>query len=162
VALEAGDGPEVDDWLDGTAAVLRDLGVLPAPAAPPPGQAAFHLLDDPERYRANIEACRRQIVEGETYEVCLTTELRSAATLSPFAACRALRARNPAPFAALVRLGELSVLSSSPERFLRVDRSRGRWSRRPSRARPHGPPIRRRTRASATSCARRPTSGPRT
>ena len=39
-------------------------------------------------------------------------------------AYRALRARNPAPFAALLRLGELSVLSSSPERFLRVDRDR--------------------------------------
>ena len=39
-------------------------------------------------------------------------------------AYRTLRARNPAPFAALLRLGELSVLSSSPERFLRVDRER--------------------------------------
>jgi para-aminobenzoate synthetase len=39
-------------------------------------------------------------------------------------AYRALRARNPAPFAALLRLGEVSVLSSSPERFLRVDRNR--------------------------------------
>ena len=37
-------------------------------------------------------------------------------------AYRTLRARNPAPFAALLRLGEVSVLSSSPERFLRVDR----------------------------------------
>jgi para-aminobenzoate synthetase len=124
VALEAGDGAEVDGWLDDTAAVLRTLRRLPAAATPPPGRAAFHLLDDPDRYRANIEACRRQIVDGETYEVCLTTELRSAATLPPFHAYRALRARNPAPFAALVRLGELSVLSSSPERFLRVDRAR--------------------------------------
>jgi para-aminobenzoate synthetase len=41
----------------------------------------------------------------------------------------ALRARNPAPFAALLRLGELSVLSSSPERFLRVDRERSVESR---------------------------------
>jgi para-aminobenzoate synthetase len=124
VALEAGDGAEVEAWLSDTAAALRGLEPLPAPAAPAGGRAAFHLLDDPDRYRANIEACRRQIVDGETYEVCLTTELRSAATLPPFAAYRALRARNPAPFAALVRLGELSVLSSSPERFLRVDRAR--------------------------------------
>ena len=41
----------------------------------------------------------------------------------------ALRARNPAPFAALLRLGEVSVLSSSPERFLRVDRDRVAESR---------------------------------
>ncbi|HEX2102366.1 MAG TPA: aminodeoxychorismate synthase component I [Solirubrobacteraceae bacterium] len=124
VALEAGDGAAVDEWLDETAALLRDVRPLPAPADARPGRAAFHLLDDTDRYRANIEACRRQIVEGETYEVCLTTELRSAATVEPFAGYRALRACNPAPFAALLRLGELSVLSSSPERFLRVDRSR--------------------------------------
>ena len=122
VALEAGDAPEVDEWLADTEAVLRGLEPLPAETGHP-GRAAFHLHDDPDRYRGNIEACRRQIIEGETYEVCLTTELQSAATLDPFAAYRALRARNPAPFAALVRLGELSVLSSSPERFLRVDRA---------------------------------------
>jgi para-aminobenzoate synthetase len=39
-------------------------------------------------------------------------------------AYRTLRARNPAPFAALLRLGDVSVLSSSPERFLRIDRHR--------------------------------------
>jgi hypothetical protein len=62
--------------------------------------------------------------EGESYEICLTTELRSEGAIDPVSAYRALRARNPAPFAALLRLGELSVLSSSPEHFVRVDRER--------------------------------------
>jgi para-aminobenzoate synthetase len=122
VALAAGDEDEVERWLEETAAVLLDLEPLPGVDAP--AGAAFRLHDDPDRYRANIEACGRQIVEGETYEVCLTTELRSDATVDPFPSYRALRLRNPAPFAALLRLGELSVLSSSPERFLRVDRAR--------------------------------------
>ena len=65
-----------------------------------------------------------EICEGETYEVCLTTELHSDGAIDPLAAYRALRARNPAPHAALLRLGDVSVLSSSPERFLRVDRER--------------------------------------
>jgi para-aminobenzoate synthetase len=82
----------------------------------------FVLHDSPEAYLENIAACRREIFEGESYEICLTTELRSEGTLDPVPAYRALRARNPAPYAALLRLGELSVLSSSPERFLRVDR----------------------------------------
>ncbi|MFX9962108.1 chorismate-binding protein, partial [Acinetobacter baumannii] len=34
--------------------------------------------------------------------------------------CR-LRALNPAPFAALLRYGKLTIASSSPERFLRLD-----------------------------------------
>jgi para-aminobenzoate synthetase len=124
VALEAGDAAAVDEWLDETAARVGALAPLEPLAAPRTGRAAFALRDDRAAYVANIEACRAQIVEGETYEVCLTTELASAATVDPFAAYRALRARNPAPFAALLRLGDLSVLSSSPERFLRVGRDR--------------------------------------
>jgi para-aminobenzoate synthetase len=112
-------------WLDTTAERLGEIACepppLPAPAAAP-GTLRFELHDTPEKYLDNIAACRREIIEGETYEVCLTTELRSNGSLDPLRAYRALRARNPAPFAALLRLGEQSVLSSSPERFLRVDR----------------------------------------
>ena len=77
-----------------------------------------------DTYLANIAACKHEIGEGETYEVCLTTELHSDGAVDPLAAYRALRARNPAPHAALLRLGDVSVLSSSPERFLRVSRDR--------------------------------------
>jgi para-aminobenzoate synthetase len=114
-------------WLAATAGRLREIAREPPPLPPPPappGTLRFEPHDSPEEYLANIAACRREIVEGETYEVCLTTELRSAGSLDPVPAYRALRARNPAPFAALLRLGELSVLSSSPERLLRVDRHR--------------------------------------
>jgi para-aminobenzoate synthetase len=114
-------------WLAATAERLRAIAREPPPLPPPPappGTLRFELHDPPEAYLANIAACRREIVEGETYEVCLTTELRSDGSLDPLPAYRALRARNPAPFAALLRLGDVSVLSSSPERFLRVDRDR--------------------------------------
>jgi para-aminobenzoate synthetase len=114
-------------WLAATAERLREIAREPPPLPPPPappGGLRFELHDPPEAYLANIAACKREIFEGETYEVCVTTELRSGGTLDPLPAYRALRARNPAPFAALLRLGEQSVLSSSPERFLRVDRNR--------------------------------------
>ena len=101
----------------------------PRPAAAPRAPAAGALV---LRARAKgatptwptSRACLHEIVEGETYEVCLTTELHSDGAIDPLAAYRALRARNPAPYAALLRLGDVSVLSSSPERFLRVDRER--------------------------------------
>jgi para-aminobenzoate synthetase len=124
VALEAGDRAAVDAWLDETAERLGALRPLPPAGAAPAAGAGFVPHDDRDTYLAKIEACRREIVEGETYEVCLTTELRTTATVDPWAAYRALRARNPAPYAALLRLGDLAVLSSSPERFLRVDRAR--------------------------------------
>ncbi|MEA2246572.1 MAG: para-aminobenzoate synthetase, partial [Solirubrobacteraceae bacterium] len=75
VALEAGDAPAVDAWLDETAERLTSLQPLPAAARAPAAGARFVALDDRDAYLANIEACRREIVEGETYEVCLTTEL---------------------------------------------------------------------------------------
>ncbi len=43
---------------------------------------------------------------------------------------RILRRANPAPFAAYLHFGEFSVLSSSPEQFLRVERD-GRVSAKP-------------------------------
>jgi para-aminobenzoate synthetase len=121
---------DVDDaeaWLARTEDTLTALSREPSPLPPepdPPGTRRFALRDAPEAYLERIAACRHEIFEGETYEVCLTTELRSDGTIDPLRAYRALRARNPAPFAALLRLGDVSVLSSSPERFLRVDRDR--------------------------------------
>jgi para-aminobenzoate synthetase len=113
-----------DEWLAATERLVEDLAE-PAPSAPAvAGSQPFTAREGRDAYLANIRACLHEIVEGESYEVCLTTELHSDAAIDPLAAYRALRARNPAPHAALLRLGDVSVLSSSPERFLRVDRER--------------------------------------
>jgi para-aminobenzoate synthetase len=109
-------------WLDATERRLAALDAPEAPLAPRP--LPFAAREDRDAYLARIAACLHEIGEGETYEVCLTTQLHSDATIDPLDAYRALRARNPAPHAALLRLGDISVLSSSPERFLRVDRER--------------------------------------
>ncbi|HEY6762162.1 MAG TPA: aminodeoxychorismate synthase component I [Baekduia sp.] len=128
LALTDADGAEeAEAWLAATERRLRVLArePPPLPAAPAaPGTLGFAPRDSAAAYLENIAACRRAILDGESYEICLTTELRSDGPLDPVPAYRALRARNPAPFAALLRLGGLSVLSSSPERFLRVDRDR--------------------------------------
>ena len=112
-------------WLAATERELEAIARRPPPAAPPaPGPLRFAARESREAYLANIAACKHEIFEGESYEICLTTELHSDGAIDPLTAYRALRARNPAPHAALLRLGEVSVLSSSPERFLRVDRER--------------------------------------
>jgi para-aminobenzoate synthetase len=116
------DGTDAEEWLMATERRLGSLGEPPPPA--PAGHLEFAAREGRGAYLGNIAACLHEIVEGETYEVCLTTELHSDGAVDPLAAYRALRARNPAPFAALLRLGDVSVLSSSPERFLRVDRER--------------------------------------
>ena len=116
---------EAGAWLAATEREPEALALRPPPAAPAPqGPLSFVAREDRDAYLADIAACQHQIFEGETYEVCLTTELRSDGAIDPLGAYRALRARNPAPYAAFLRLGDVAVLSSSPERFLRVDRGR--------------------------------------
>jgi para-aminobenzoate synthetase len=84
----------------------------------------FRLSRSHERYLEDIEACKRRLIEGETYEICLTNKITAEAGVEPLPLYRTLRRVNPAPFSAYLRFGERAVLSSSPERFLRVGRDR--------------------------------------
>ena len=95
----------------------------------PLSQHVEHLLfEAPEResYCADIERAQWHIYEGNSYEVCLSAEstARVEHPLTPdqlFELYRTQRRHNPAPYAAYLRCGDFSVLSSSPERFLMVD-----------------------------------------
>jgi para-aminobenzoate synthetase len=77
-----------------------------------------------EQYLADIARCQAEMAAGESYEVCLTDQIETDATPDPWQLYRHLRHSNPAPFAAYLKLGEVAVVSSSPERFLSVDRDR--------------------------------------
>ena len=125
VALADGDMGAADEWLGDTERRLRRIARRPSPPAglAPRVAAPFRLRDGPAAHLARVAEAQARLAEGESYEICLTTELVSAARLDPLAAYRALRRANPAPFGALLRLGALSVLSTSPERMLRVDRA---------------------------------------
>ena len=127
VALAApGELGEARSWARATAEELAGLDPLDPPpeleAAPRPVQLS--LSRSYETYVDDIEECRRRLVDGETYEVCLTNRAALRAELDPLRTYRILRAVNPAPFSAFLRLGEAAVLCSSPERFLRVDGER--------------------------------------
>ncbi len=72
------------------------------------------------QYLANIAACQEAIREGEAYQLCLTTEADIAGTFDPVAVYARLRGQSPSHHGALLRIGGISLLSSSPERFLEV------------------------------------------
>ena len=72
-------------------------------------------------YLRLIEKCLDEIRAGETYEVCLTNRLYLPPLEDPLGTYLLLRQLNPAPHAAYLRFGALSVLCSSPEQFLRID-----------------------------------------
>jgi para-aminobenzoate synthetase len=79
------------------------------------------LEQDRATYLAGIDACMAALEAGRTYEVCLTNRVRLPAVEDPFEFYLWQRERNPAPYSAFLRYGELAVASSSPERFLTVD-----------------------------------------
>jgi para-aminobenzoate synthetase len=106
-------------WLDDVEATLSTLIDQPADLAPV-DLGPLRPRHDRAAYLDLITACQREIVAGETYEVCLTNQLTADGKLDPWPGYRRLRRANPEPFGALLRFGELSVLSASPERFLQV------------------------------------------
>ncbi|GAA0599023.1 aminodeoxychorismate synthase component I [Kutzneria viridogrisea] len=110
-------------WLDEAETALIGLSdVDPIYHGRPQGPSRVHLRHGRNRYLESIAACQDAIAAGETYEVNLTNALRARGDLDPWQAYQFLRRNNSTPFGALLQLDELSVLSTSPERFLRVDR----------------------------------------
>jgi para-aminobenzoate synthetase len=138
---------EVEGWLDGAERAVRELLVarpepgeapaaavahepgasgdsakpLPEPDVPP---VRFRCGRGRDQYIADIARCQAALAAGESYEICLTDQISTDASPDPFELYRLLRHANPAPFAAYLKLGDFAVVSSSPERFLSVDRDR--------------------------------------
>ncbi len=92
-------------------------GRAPSAAAP-----AFTLRDSRASYLDKVRRAQAEITEGNSYEICLTTQLAADASpgLDDLGTYLALRRRNPAPFATYLRFGDLTVASTSPERFMSI------------------------------------------
>ena len=101
----------------------------------------FSLERSRHEYLEDIHACLREIRAGTSYEVCLTNRIRARALTppNPLHVYTTLRHVNPAPYSAYLRLDkDLTVCSSSPERFLRITPS-GTVSSKPIKGtRPRG------------------------
>jgi para-aminobenzoate synthetase len=129
-ALCQGEDPEAELWLDAAeeliaAAIAEPPAERPlAPPSDPGGHVGFRSGRGRERYLADIARSQAELLAGESYEVCLTDQFSTDASPDPFDLYRQLRRSNPSPFAAFLRFGEYAVVSSSPERFLSVDRER--------------------------------------
>lgn len=87
-------------------------------------------------YREQVRSCQDAIADGQSYELCLTTRNEIHARTS--VACRIsqsednehswklyrrLAGQNPAPFSAYMRMHNVHILSSSPERYISWDRA---------------------------------------
>ncbi|WP_279356005.1 aminodeoxychorismate synthase component I [Methylobacterium indicum] len=92
----------------------------PAPVAPLAWRSNFTA----ESYAGAVERVRDYIRAGDIYQANIAQRFEAALPpgFDAFAFYRRLRARNPATFAAYLEGDGLTLASSSPERFLRLDR----------------------------------------
>ncbi|KAF2016529.1 para-aminobenzoate synthase [Aaosphaeria arxii CBS 175.79] len=90
-------------------------------------------LAEGEQYRNAVAQCQEYIADGQSYELCLTTQ-NEIRTCNPkldtadnnelsWKIYQRLTKHNPAPFSAYIRLHNVHVLSSSPERYISWDRN---------------------------------------
>lgn len=114
-----------DEWSGALAAWRDDLERRlvdpPPPVDAAPSDAPVRWRDDEATYLRNVRACLDAIREGETYQICLTTQAEVDGSFDDVATYLALRASSSSHHGGFLRIAGTSVLSASPERFLEVD-----------------------------------------
>lgn len=76
--------------------------------------------DAPERFIQGVEQAKEYIAAGDVFQVNLSRAWQGYTDLSASVLYQQLRQANPAPFAGLADFGAFSIISSSPERLVRV------------------------------------------
>jgi anthranilate synthase component 1 len=104
-------------------AMADDLA-QPLPAIPSLPEQVTLQEDDPDVFLAGVARIQAYIRAGDVFQVNLSRgwQARFADTVSPSALFKQLMQKNPAPFSALVQMDEWSIISSSPERLVRLGR----------------------------------------
>lgn len=116
---------ELDAWRQRMLALVERAARASAPALAPAAPTNPIAWRDADAHYADlVRRCQRSIREGDAYQLCLTTQATvSTVDGSPLDAVeiyRRLRRSSPAHHGALLRIGGTTLLSASPETFLRV------------------------------------------
>ncbi len=88
------------------------------------GSLSISSTVDASAYTKAVDTVLEEIGRGNVYQANFCHRLSVAAPVDPWSIYQSLRKHNPAPFGAYLSLPDAAILSSSPERFLRVDDSR--------------------------------------
>lgn len=129
-------------WLDQTLQSLKKLSTVNAPVEDDNIIDTTQTLDSilkesrirfpsQQSYLRQVEACQAELEAGESYELCLTCETsiflpppstENGRANFPWKLYKRLKKYNPAAFSAYAKLGNVKIVSSSPECFLNWDR----------------------------------------
>ncbi len=85
-----------------------------------PGEVVLQSNLTKQQYLQAVRKAKNYIREGDIYQVNLSQRFQTKLLVPPHRLYQSLREINPAPFAAYLNFNGIKILSSSPERFLRV------------------------------------------
>lgn len=84
-------------------------------------KASFTSNFSKENYLKSIKKVKEYIKDGHIYITNLTQRFQTKVKEDPFLIYEKLRDINPAPFSAYLNFDDFKVISSSPERFLKIE-----------------------------------------
>jgi anthranilate synthase component 1 len=113
--------PGADAVLDAFEDHVR-ASAAPPPAAPFPRAHLQVQEEDPARFLESVARALDYTAAGDVYQTNLSRQwqVRSDRAPDPVSIYERLRSTNPSPFAAMLRYGDFSLMSSSPERLLSI------------------------------------------
>ena len=126
--------------------VIKALrGGLPNYVEPSAGAPARYSVAQPslsrDEYTAGVLRVQEYIAAGDVYQLVLSSRFSGKHSLDPFEAYRALRLINPSPYMYYCRLGEVTVVGSSPEALVKVDAAGNAQLRPIAGTRPRGDDV---------------------
>jgi len=106
--------------IDAIASRLSELAQAPVNSATT-GQATVHFQSSWPRalFESAVEKVKEHIAAGDCYQVVIAQKFTKPTAADPLAIYRALRATNPSPYMFFLRMGDESVVGSSPEMLVR-------------------------------------------
>ncbi|KAL9626546.1 MAG: hypothetical protein Q9204_007220, partial [Flavoplaca sp. TL-2023a] len=119
--------PEDEEWVEMISSWLTAKIEAKAYRFTPIDPCVLHPVithPDASSYANKIGKCQDYIRRGDAYELCLTNQatVDTSHLRNPWPLYLHLRLVNAAPFSAYMRIGGMTLLSSSPERFMRWTR----------------------------------------
>jgi len=98
----------------------RPLGWVDPQESDSSGEVAEPRSTTPrERFMAAVETAKEHIRAGDIFQVVLSHRMSAEVSQPPFEGYRALRVTNPSPYMYFLRLGDVSIVGSSPEVLVR-------------------------------------------
>ncbi|MFC1930640.1 aminodeoxychorismate synthase component I [Chloroflexota bacterium] len=110
---------EMKSKITNTPAIVEELRLMPVES-----DLVLRSNFSHQEYLKAVEAAREYICAGDIFQVNLSQRFETNLNIPPYELYQRLRRINPAPFASYLNFEGISVVSASPERFLKV---RGDW-----------------------------------